>query len=415
MPTFEYKVKNKEGKLQKGKMAVLDREKLVEKLQKSGYTIIEIREIEETRKPAQEKGKKSAPLIDFGVPDDELAFFTRQLATILNAGVSLDRIISILYNQSKSPRLKNAIYEVGADLQKGTSFAEGLRKHKGVFDEMFISMVSVGETGGTLPQAINRMADIIEKNLSIKKKIKSAMVYPTFILIFSTLLCYVLLVKFVPLFKPLFDGFNLNLQQDFPITYVLLNLSDIVAKPAVLWTVLLLLVGLFIFYMIIRKLYAFRLFVDGLMLNVPVLNNLVKMAAFSRFCRGFASLTNSGVPMMKAMELVSDASGNLVIGQVIERMAKMVREGSSLSKAMKEEKLFPDIVIHMTNIGEESGSLPDMLDKTADYFDQNLDNAVAAFTSIIEPAMMVFVGLIVGLFVIGVILPVLSITSKMRM
>jgi type IV pilus assembly protein PilC len=154
---------------------------------------------------------------------------------------------------------------------------------------------------------------------------------------------------------------------------------------------------------------------DGLMLNIPVLSNLVKMAAFSRFCRGFASLTSSGVPMMKAMELVSDASGNLVVGKVIERMAKQVREGSSLSKSMREEKLFPDIVIHMTNIGEESGSLPDMLDKTADYFDQNLDNAVAAFTSIIEPAMMVFVGLIVGLFVVGVILPVLSITSKMRM
>lgn len=416
MPKFEYKVRDKKGKLLKGKMSVLNKEKLIDKLRKSQYSIIEIHEVKEKEKG---KGKKGGGVLDKvrigrGVSDDEMAFFTRQLATILRAGVSLNRIISILYNQAKSRRLKEAIHEVGIDLQKGSSFTDALRKHPAMFDEMYVSMVSVGEIGGNLPTAVARVADILEKSLAIKKKIRAAMAYPVFILIFSSILVYVLLAHFLPIFTPLFDEFGLDLNKDYPITALLVKLSHIVTNTKGVIIVVVAFIVAFIGFKLFTNSKPGKMVMDTIALNVPGLGNLVRQAALARFCRSFASLFAAGVPMLKAMELVAGAAGNTVVSAAIERMAGDIRGGNSLSTALSKEKVFPEIVVDMVKIGEESGSLTEMMEKTADYFDQNLDNAVTTLTSILEPAMMVFVGGVVGIFVIGVILPMLSITSKMK-
>ncbi|MCD4785652.1 MAG: type II secretion system F family protein [Candidatus Eremiobacteraeota bacterium] len=416
MPTFEYKVRDKKGKLLKGKMAVLDKQKLIEKLQKSQLNIIEIHEVKEKKK---EEGKKGGGILDKvrigrGVSDDEMAFFTRQLATILRAGVSLNRIISILYNQAKSRRLKQAIHEVGIDLQKGSSFTDALKKHPAIFDEMYVSMVSVGEIGGNLPTAVARVADILEKSLAIKKKIRAAMAYPVFILIFSTILVYVLLAHFLPIFTPLFDEFGLDLNKDYPITAFLVKLSDVVTNTKGVIAAVIVIIAIVIAFKLFTRSKFGKMVMDTIALNVPGFGGLVRQAALARFCRSFASLFAAGVPMLKAMELVAGAAGNTVVSAAIERMAGNIRGGKSLSEALSKEKVFPEIVVDMVKIGEESGSLTEMMEKTADYFDQNLDNAVTTLTSILEPAMMVFVGGVVGIFVIGVILPMLSITSKMK-
>lgn len=417
MPTFEYKVKNKEGKIMKGRMSVLDKQKVIDKLQKNKLTIIEVMEVpeEEIIEKSKKHSKQGKFSIDLGVSDDEMAFFTRQLATIMNAGVSLNRIITILYNQAKSQKLKSAIYDIGSELQRGSSFTAALQKFPDIFDEMFISMANVGETSGTLPQAINRMADIIEKNLAIKKRIKAAMVYPMFILIFSGILCYILLVHFLPIFMPLFKEFGLNIEQDYPITNVLVKLSNLATNPYIMGAVIIIVVFLILFFQIAKKNKAVRAVIETVSFHIPIMSYLVRQAAYSRFCRSFANLTSAGVPLLRSLELTAGASGNAVVGASVEKVAKQVREGKSLSQALSQEKIFPELIFHMVNIGEEAGSLPDMLGKTADYFDQSLDNAVSAFTSVIEPAMMVFVGLIVGIFVTGVILPILSVTSKMKM
>lgn len=417
MPVFHYKVKNKDGKLMKGKMSVADRQQVVEKLQKSKLTIIEIEETaeDESKKKVKTKEDHKVRGFDLGVSDDELAFFTRQLATIMNAGVSLNRIITILYNQSKNRRLKSAVYDIGTELQKGSSFTACLQKYPDIFDEMYISMVSVGETSGSLPQAVSRIADTLEKTLAIKKRIKSAMVYPAFILIFSCILCYVLLVHFLPIFTPLFEEFGIDIHKEYPITGFLVDLNGIVKNPVFIVAFVFIVLSLIILFQLTKKNKAVAAVAETIAIHMPIFNFLVRQAAFSRFCRSFANLISSGVPLLRSMELTAGASGNAVVASAIERVTKQVREGSSLSKAISEETIFPELIFHMVNIGEEAGSLPNMLEKTADYFEQNLDNAVSSFTSIIEPAMMVFVGGIVGIFVIGIILPVLSVTSKLKM
>jgi len=416
MPKYEYKVRDKKGKLLKGKMSVLDKQKLIDKLQKSQYNIIEIHEVKEKKKDKEKNGESILDKVKIGsgVSDDEMAFFTRQLATILRAGVSLNRIISILYNQAKSNALRKAIHEVGIDLQKGSSFTDALRKHPAIFDDMYVSMVSVGEIGGTLPTAVARIADILEKSLAIKKKIRSAMAYPVFILIFSTILVYVLLAHFLPIFTPLFNEFGLDLNKDYPITAFLVKLSDLLTNTRGVIIVVFAIIALIIGFKTFAASKYGKLIIDSVVLKIPVLGNLVRQAALARFCRSFASLFAAGVPMLKAMELVAGAAGNTVVSGAIERMASDIRGGNSLSTSLSKEKVFPEIVVDMVKIGEESGSLNEMMEKTADYFDQNLDNAVSALTSILEPAMMVFVGGVVGIFVIGVILPMLSITSKMK-
>lgn len=400
-------------------MTILDRDKLADKLKKSGYTVVEITEVtEKARVPEKVKTKEAAKGISLdislGVSDDDLAFFTRQFATILNSGVPMDRILTLLYNQSKNRKMKTALYEIGADLQKGLSLSDAFRKHSKIFDEMFLSMVTVGETGGTLPNAMARMADLTERSLAIKKQIKSAMAYPIFILVFSMILCYVLVVFFLPGFIPMFSGLGLDLKKDFPLTAFLISASEVARNPSVIILTIIMVVAVFIsLRTLIKNVPAFKLFMDSILFALPGFGNLVRQASFARFCRSFGSLSTSGVPVIKALDLVAGAAGNMVISSAIKRLSKQVQEGSSISQALQKDRTFPELLVQMVNVGEEAGSVPEMFEKTADYYDQSLDSAVSALTSLLEPLMMVFVGCIVGVFVLGILLPLMSITSKM--
>lgn len=420
MPTYDYKVKDKAGKNLKGRMTALDKDKLVEKLKKSGLTVVEINEIVDTRpqRESPQKGrdadKKASMGFSFGVSDDEMAFFTRQFATILNAGVPLDRILSLLHNQSKSQVMRNALYEVGADIQKGLSLSDSFGKHKKIFDNLFLSMITVGETGGSLPNAMNRLAYLLERTLAIKKQIQSAMAYPLFILAFSMVLSYCLVTFMLPGFIPMFTGLGLDIRKDFPLTAILMDLSALARNPAVIISTIIVIVALVVgTKMLIKNVPAFKYFVDAVLLGTPGVGTLVKQSSFARVCRSFGSLAQSGVPVLRALDLVSGAAGNFVISSAIRRISTDVQEGNSLSKALMREKVFPELLVQMVSVGEEAGSVPDMFNKTADYFDQSLDSAVAALTSLLEPAMMIFIGGIVATFVLGILLPLLSITSKM--
>jgi type IV pilus assembly protein PilC len=416
MPSFEYVVKNKKGKHFKGVMTIEDQDKLVKNLRSAGLTVIEINEIDPAKSTKKDSAKKESikiPFkISFGVSDEELAFFTRQFATILNAGLTIDRIFNILHNQTSNPKLKEAIHQVRISIQKGANITDALKQYKNIFDDMYISMIAIGEKSGTLPDAVNKLAGLIEKNVALRKKVQTAMAYPGFILIFSMVVAYVLLAVFLPGFIPIFDGIGINIKQDYPLTAALISLSNIATNPTALFAFVILFVLFIAVFSSYRKTKDGKYIIDKIILQIPGIREVVRQASVARFCRSYANLASSGVPFLESLHLVGNAAGNMVVQKSIERMSEAIKEGKSISKVMSEDELFPDLLVQMITVGEESGSVPEMFSKTADYYEENLNTSIESFTSLLEPIMMVVVGLVVGVFVAGVLLPILGITSK---
>ncbi|MCD4784152.1 MAG: type II secretion system F family protein [Candidatus Eremiobacteraeota bacterium] len=427
MPYFEYSAKNKEGKEVERQISAASREKLLDLLHKEGLTPLEIKELsddemrEKTRwkkkarsQQKKKKQKKKLGLFKDSVSQQDKAFFTRQFTIMLNAGLSLDRLINVLYWQTKSARLQNVLYTMGEDLQKGAGLSGAMSKHKDVFDEMYLSMVSVGEKSGNLPTIFERLADIIDKNLSLQKKVRAATAYPIFILIFSVILSYVLIAVFLPNFIPIFEGAGIDINKKYPLTAMLINMSNFLTKPLNIAFLLLGLAGIYLLFRFLSKSPKIKLFMDAAVLKIPGFKVVVKQSAMSRLCRSFAYLTSSGVPVLDGLNMLSRSSGNSVIEAAILRVAHKVREGASLSISFEEEEIFPDMVIQMLNVGEESGSIPEMMERASNYLDDEVDNAVSALTSMMEPAMMIVVGLIVGIFVMGILVPILTMATQLN-
>ena len=420
MANFSYKAKNKSGEIVEGELSAKNKDKLLKKLRNDGLTPLDVQELKEgehAKKPKaeekEEKKEEEIVVFDFGVSEEEKAFFTTQFTTMLNAGLTLDRILNILYRQTKSRKLKAILYEMAEDLQKGSSISGAMKKHPQVFDGMYLSMVEVGETSGSLPTIFERLARIIQKNLSLKRTIKAAFSYPTFILVFSSILSYVLLAVFLPQFVPMFNGVGLDIDHDYPLTALLIRLSKIATNP----TAVLLILGGIVAVIVLVKLLSgnkeFKKLIDSVAMGIPFFGDINKQAAMARFCRSFSYLTSSGVPILNALNLIAKGAGNALIEERIIEIAGKVREGKSLSKILENDPLFPDIVVQMLSVGEESGSIPEMMEKTADYLDEGVDNAVNSLTRLMEPAMMVCVGIVVAIFVMGVLVPIFGITSKL--
>lgn len=419
MPDFIYKAKNKQGKVVEGELSAKNKDKLLAKLRKDDLTPLEVKEKDGTEEPKKKKSEDKKMTEDKGlgfnmpVTEEQKAFFTNQFTTMLNAGLTLDRILNILFRQTKSKKLKQVVYEMGEDLQKGTSISGSMKKHPEVFDDMYLSMVEVGEQSGNLPTIFERLANIIEKNLSIKRRLRAAFAYPTFILVFSSILSYVLLVVFLPQFIPMFEGVGLDIPRDYPLTAILINLSKIASNGMYVTIIIASIAGLIVLYNILSQRPEVRRFVDIALLGVPVISGLIIQSSMARFCRSFGYLTSSGVPILNALNMLAKSSGNIILEEKLHKISTDVREGKSISQSLENDDFFPDIVVQMISVGEESGSVPEMMEKTADYMDEGVDNTVSSLTGMMEPAMMVCVGLVVGTFVIGILMPIFGITSKL--
>lgn len=425
MPYFEYKAKNKDGKQICGEISAASREKLLDILHKDNLTPLDIKEIsdnqmgerikEKKKERARRREKEHSKGLGFfksTVSEQDKAFFTRQFTTMLNAGLTLDRVINVLYRQTRSLKLKDVLYRMGEDLQKGASLSGAMGKHKDVFDEMYLSMVSVGEKSGSLPTIFERLADIIDKNLSLQKKIKAATAYPIFILAFSLILSYVLIAVFLPQFIPIFKGVGIDINAKYPLTALLINISNFLTKPLNIIIIIAVISGLFFAFRFMLKSPVTKRFLDSLTFRIPGFNKIIKQSSMSRFCRSFGYLTSSGVPVLEGLNMLARGSGNTVVEDAIMCIARKVREGAPLSRSFDEEPLFPDLVIQMISVGEESGSIPEMLERASGYLDEEVDNAVSALTSLMEPAMMIMVGIIVGIFVMGILVPILSLATQ---
>ena len=412
MPKFRYKTVDAEGKAHNGEATAKTSESVVAELRKQGLTLIEIVEVEEKKDAAPIGGAAGQKvLFDFGLSLKQLSLFTRQLATTLSAGIPLLRIIAVLRKRNPNPVMVKLLDALNTDLQKGLRFSEALAKHPRSFNETFINMSKVGEASGNLPETMNRLALMIEKEVAVRRKISGAAAYPAFILVFTVGLSYALVAFLLPMFIPMLESSGLNIQRDYPLTHMLMSLSKFATDST---NIILIVIGIVFLvggYYLANRNKTGRYFIDLFKFYFPFFHGIMQQGATARFSRSFSLLLQSGVPLLHALNLVSAAAGNAVIQKALDQVAKDITEGGRLSEKLDKAKVFPDLMIQMASIGEESGSLPEMFDHVADYYEAEIDSTITQLTSVLEPAMMILVGLLVGVFIMGVLLPIMGIST----
>lgn len=410
MARFKYRTLDSAGKAGTGEATAKNADAIVKELQGRGLTVLECVEVEEkVSAPTQAINKVRLSL---GMSKKDLMVFTRQMATTLMAGVPLLRILAVMRRRSRSKVLAALLDALSGDLQKGLRFSDALSQHRNIFNDTYVNMVKVGEASGNLPEVMQRLALMIEKEVQLQRKVRSAAAYPLFVTMFTMVLTYALLVFLMPMFTPIFDGMGLDIETQFPLTAFLIKASKAAQDVKVMSVI----AGcMFAFYVIVRSIlrtswgqYTRDLF----LFNLPLFNKLILESAAARFARTFGLLLQSGVPLLQALNLVGNAAGNAVVTRAIDRVAREVSEGGKLSERLDQAQLFPDLMVQMASIGEEAGSLPDMFGHVANYYEEEVDATVTSMTAILEPAMMVMVGGLVCVFVLGLLLPILSLSTK---
>jgi type IV pilus assembly protein PilC len=338
-----------------------------------------------------------------------MMIFTRQLATLIDSGLPLLKGLNVLAKQEPDPVLKNAISSIADSIQSGSTFSESLAQHPKLFNKLYVNMVKAGELGGVLEVVLTRLAEYMEKANKLKNKIVAAMVYPFIVMFIAVAILIFLMVVVVPQFKLMFD----DMDQELPgISKFVFGFSDslmstVFFMPFVVWLVL----GFMVFIVILNKwggTVSGREKVDAFKLKMPLLGDLQRKSAISRFSRTLGTLVTSGVPILQALNITSDTAGNVIVSKAINDIHGAVKEGESIVTPMTASNVFPPMVISMVDVGEETGKLPDMLLKVADVYDDEVDNAVSALTSIIEPLMIIILAVIVGTIVIAMFLPLIK-------
>lgn len=364
--------------------------------------------------PTTKKMDSPVMSLSLGISRKDLMIFTRQLSTTLNAGLPLIRIIHVVCNESKNAQVKKVMGALGTSLQKGKSFSQALEEHPKIFDAMYINMVKVGERSGDLPKCVGRLAELIEKEMSLRRKVKSAMAYPSFIFIFTTIMTYALVAFMMPMFIPVFRDSGLNIERDYPLTHFLLQASDFATSGSKMGLLLVGLITAFLAFKVAVNQPGGRLAWDLIKVNFPFIRTFFLNVVAARFSRSFSLLLKSGVPLVDAMSLVAKAAGNEAVAKKLGKAAREIGEGEAITKTLKKTNIFPDMLIQMSAMGEEAGSLPDMMERVADYYDEEVDASVDALTALLEPTMMILIGGVVCVFVMGVLLPILGVSSSVQ-
>ena len=336
----------------------------------------------------------------------DLAIFTRQFATMIDAGLPLVQCLDILGMQQENQAFKQVILKVKEDVESGSTFADALEKHPKVFDELFVNLVSAGEVGGILDTILARLAAYIEKAMKLAKQVKSAMVYPSTILAVALIVTTVLLLYVIPIFGQMFQDFGAALPAP---TMIVLAISAYTRKYFLLGLVLLvvLILGIRWYY----KQDGGRRRIDRLLLRVPIFGDLLRKIAVARFSRTLGTMVSSGVPILESMDIVAKSAGNKIIEEAIVKARASISEGKTISEPLAESKVFPVMVTQMVSVGEATGALDTMLNKIADFYDDEVDAAVGALTSLLEPMLMIFLGVVIGGLVIAMYLPIFKLAG----
>jgi type IV pilus assembly protein PilC len=340
------------------------------------------------------------------VTQKELAIFTRQFATMIDAGLPLVQCLDILGEQQTNATFKKVILKVKEDVESGSTFADALTKHPKVFDALFVNLVAAGEVGGILDTILSRLAEHIEKAMKLAKKVKGAMVYPATIVAVAVVVTIILLLYVIPIFAKMFADFG----QELPgPTQVVLSLSAFTRKYFLAVVVFFVLLGIgFRWY---YRQESGRRNVDRLLLRLPVVGSLLQRIAIARFSRTLGTMVSSGVPILDSMDIVAKTAGNKIIEEAIVKARGSISEGKTIAEPLSESAVFPPMVTQMVSVGEQTGALDSMLNKIADFYDDEVDSAVDALTSLLEPMLMVFLGVVIGGMVIAMYLPVFKLAG----
>jgi type IV pilus assembly protein PilC len=408
MPVFVYEVRDATGQLKRDTIEAQNMRLATQRLQEQKFTVINIRE--KSTSVAQtdllswyQKLKK--------VNEQALVVFSRQFATMINAGLAMVRCLDILSEQTEDKKLQQTLVQVRRDVEGGATLSNALAKHPNVFSTLYTSMVKAGEMGGVLDEVLERLASFMEKDFSLKKKVKSALTYPVVILVMALAIVFFLVTYILPTFVSLFEGMNLTLPLP---TKILIGIT----KGARDLRIILPLLAVCVFASVgisryIQTPYGKRQY-DLLKLNVPVFGLLNKKVAISRFCRTLGTLLSSGVPIMQALEIVGKASGNEIIAMTVSKIRDSIREGESIATPLGSSGMFPPMVTQMVAVGEETGNLDAMLAKISDFYDTEVEYLLASLTSMLEPIMIVGMGGIVGFIVISVFLPLYQLIGSLQ-
>jgi type IV pilus assembly protein PilC len=419
MPKYNYVAMDSRGKETKGTLEVANQNEAIGRIKEMGFFPTKV--VEDKAGPgaavkkAPAKGKKGGVSLNFQiqipglsgrVKTKVLTTFTRQLATLVQAGLPLLRGLRVLQKQEKSANLKKILGELSTAIEGGSTFSESLAQHPKVFNRLFVNMVKAGEIGGVLEVVLKRLSEFMEKAQKIKGKVVAAMFYPCAVMVVATAIMGVLMVLVIPKFKEIFEG-TLGGGRSLPgFTTFVLNISDMI-KDHFGRTLLYILGIVIVFNFFIRLKFGRKLW-DKFKLVVPVLGPVVSKVAISRFTRTLGTLVSSGVPILQALTIVKETSGNVIIGGAVGAVHESVKEGETITAPLEASGVFPPMVISMVDVGEQTGALPEMLMKIADNYDEEVDNAVAAMTSLLEPIMIVFLAVIVGSIVIAMFLPLID-------
>lgn len=425
MPKYNYVAMDSRGKETKGTLEVSNQNEAIGRLKEMGFFPTKVVEAEKAKKEKPEAkatrrpgpGKKGGAMtINIKIPglsgrvkSKTLTAFTRQLATLVDAGLPLLRGLRVLEKQERTPNLKTIIGDLAFSIEGGSTFSEGLAQHPKVFNRLYVNMVKAGELGGVLEVVLQRLADFMEKAQKIKGKVVAAMFYPSAVIIVAISILAILMVWVVPRFKDIFKDMLPGSALPW-FTRFVLGISDAVAHnfPVTAGILTVLVIGFLIF---IRTRFGRRIF-DRVKLHLPVLGPVITKVAIARFSRTLGTLVSSGVPILQALTIVKETSGNVIVGAAVGAVHESVKEGETITAPLEASNVFPPMVISMVDVGEQTGALPEMLMKIADTYDDEVDNAVAAMTSLLEPIMIVFLAIIVGSIVIALFLPLIELMNR---
>jgi type IV pilus assembly protein PilC len=399
MPNFEWKGRTRAGQAQEGVLIADTRDAAVAVLRRQQIQVTNIRE----------RGREIPflPRLPMNVSRKRIAIFTRQFSVMLDAGLPLVQCLEILGSQEENRTFAAIINDVRSDVESGMSIADAMKKHPKAFDNLFVNMVAAGEAGGILDVILQRLSNYIEKAVKLNSQVKSALIYPVAVIVIAALVVFIILWKVIPVFAQLFSG--LGGEMPF-LTRMVIGASNFVGRYFI-----------FIFIVVVfgiialqryHNTYRGRRVIDGALLKIPIIGMLLRKIAVARFCRTLATLTASGVPILDGLEITAKTSGNAIIEDAVMAVRKSVEEGKTVSEPLAETKVFPAMVVQMINVGEQTGALDQMLSKIADFYEDEVDTAVAGMMKLIEPLMITILGVVIGTIVAAMYLPLYSILTK---
>jgi type IV pilus assembly protein PilC len=408
MPTYVAQVRDSKGNARKEKIVADSLSQARSDLRDKGLFVQELKENAGFNPNNFLDLKKfQASMATVSIKDK--AVFSRQFAALVNAGVAMVRGLGVLSEQCTNPKFKNALMEISSDVQQGTNLSDAMRKHPDCFDNLYVSMVQAGEVGGVLDEVLNRLAKLLEDVARLQNQIKSAMTYPVVVGILATIIFLAMTIFLLPIFAGIFEQIGTELPE---FTQAMLAISKFLRSPSVV--ILIILVPTVWFaYQQYYKTRVGRETVDRFSLKMPLFGDLIQKTATARFCRTFGALTRSGVPILTSLEIVRDTAGNQVVANAIDEARREIQTGGMISLALQKEQVFPPMAIQMISIGEETGELDKMLMKVADFYEDEVEQAVKALTSIMEPFMILFLGGMVGAILLSMYLPMFKVFEKL--